>query len=116
MRYLYRHYHKEGKVDKVHEYEGGGPVVYQDISTDGGQTWRLCEKVFEANFHSNDDVAYLHPDTHELFCTYKIRKADTYLIRSSQGRMAWAGEGQRPRIKARLKQAMEHSNLPAYSV
>ena len=100
VRFLYRPYPGEGKVDAGSHYEGGGPLVYQDISTDGGQTWTLREKVFETDFHSNGDVAYLHPDSGELYWTYRIGKEATYLIRSSGGRTSW---GERVRLPFKLR-------------
>ena len=74
--------------------------VYIDISTDGGQTWTLREQVFETDFHSNGDVAYLHPDSGELYWTYKIGKEATYLTRSSGGRTSW---GEKVRLPFKLR-------------
>jgi hypothetical protein len=61
VRFLYRPYPAKEEVNAGSHYEGGGSAVYQDITTDGGQTWRLREKVFETEFQSNGDIAYMHP-------------------------------------------------------
>ena len=92
VRLMYRVY-PEGKVEEGHANEGAGPEIYQDISTDGGLTWKLREKVFESEFHSNSDVAYMHPDTKELYWTYRIGKdKNPYLMRSSEQRTKWNPE------------------------
>ncbi|MEM1084583.1 MAG: sialidase family protein [Verrucomicrobiota bacterium] len=90
VRFLYRPYPEEGKIDAGSHYEGGGPGVFEDISHDGGRTWTLRQPVFETDFHSNGDVAYPHPETGELYWTHKVGKHDTYLIRSSDGRTKWS--------------------------
>ncbi len=96
VRFLYRPYPK-GSVEEGHANEGGGPIVFQDISTDGGLTWKLKEKVFETEHDSNSDVAYMHPDTKELYWTYRIGKDKRpYLIRSSENRTKWGEKVQLP--------------------
>lgn len=91
IRLMYRVYpDKEKKINEGHANEGCGPAIYQDISTDGGQTWTLKEKVFESDFNSNSDVGYVHPDNGEIYWTYRIGKdTQPYFIRSSKNRTVW---------------------------
>ena len=69
VRFLYRLYPHRGRFEG---HEGRGSVVWEDISTDGGLTWKLHQRVFETGDGSGDDVAYINPYSAEIYWFYTM--------------------------------------------
>ena len=69
--------------------EGTSPIVYEDVSTDGGLTWQLGRKAFETAEVSHSDVAYVNPFTGEIYWIYR-RNKKSFLIRTSENRTNWS--------------------------
>ena len=86
VRFLYRLYPHRGRFEG---HEGRGSVVWEDISTDGGLTWKLHQRVFETGDGSGDDVAYISPYSGEIYWIYS-RGGQSQLIRTKNGRTDWS--------------------------
>lgn len=90
IRYFYRQYAQSGYTPL--RYKTNDPWLYQDVSTDGGASWKLNQKFLKTGGNTDDtDVASINPHTGEIYFFY-ARDSRGRLIRTSKNRSDWTDD------------------------